>query len=420
MNRIKPVIWIVFIIGMVFLYHNYFRGNEVTTATPKLDKNEVQIDATPVKVQKTFLGELVKYVHATGFAEPIRQAIITSRVNGRIATMPVLEGQWVRKGELLLQIDDELLQIELVEARSNLLKAQVEYALWEKEITNFPADSLSRETLKQLALAYHQAQKKYERGEIEELQLLQVERKYRIAQILSGELREEIIAEKSGLKAAEMRYARALFNIRNSKITAPFSGQVADIRVSEGAYVTQNQDLMTLVDLSRVKIKLQVLESQLNRIQVGEALEVRFAAFPDTVFTGKIVGVDPTIDPNERTATVVAILPNNKGLLKAGMFGEARLAVARFPNRLLVPRDAIVVRDQRKLVFIVREGKAFWCYVRTGEENEDYVEITDSDFDLKPGEPVIVDGQFALAHDAPVRIIPDDKNSSVVSEETGN
>jgi len=100
---------------MVFLYHNYFRGNEVTTATPKLNKNEVQIDATPVKVQKAFMGELVKYVHATGFAEPIRQATITSRVNGRIATMPVLEGQRVRKGELLLQIDDELLQIELVE-----------------------------------------------------------------------------------------------------------------------------------------------------------------------------------------------------------------------------------------------------------------------------------------------------------------
>lgn len=397
---------------MGLLYHNYFRGEDVGMAEPALNNSEVQIDATPVKVQKAFMGELIKYVHATGFTEPIRQATITSRVNGRIERLPVLEGQWVRKGALLVQIDDELLQIELAEARSNLLKAQVEYALWQKEVAAFPGDSLSRVALKRLASAYQRAKEKYERGEIEELQLLQIERKYRIAQILSGQLREEIIAEKSGLKSAEMRYARALYNIRNSKITAPFAGQVADIRVSEGAYVTQNQDLMTLVDLNRVKIKLQVLESQLNRVKIGEMLEVRFAAFPDTVFTGKMVGVDPTIDPQKRTVTVVAILPNRNGLLKAGMFGEARLVVARFPNRLLVPRDAIVVRDQRKLVFIVREGKAFWCYVRTGEENEDFVEIVSSDFNLKPGEPVIVDGQFALAHDAPVQVIPEGKETA--------
>ncbi|NOX37261.1 MAG: efflux RND transporter periplasmic adaptor subunit [Calditrichaeota bacterium] len=405
MARLKLSLWVVLVIGLGVLYHNYFRGEDVDMAEPELNDQMVQIEATPVKVDTAFVGELIKYVHATGFTEPIRQAKIISRVNGRIKRLPVIEGQWVRKGERLVQIDDELLQIELAEARSNLLKAQVEYALWQREVASFSRDSLSRQELQQLALTYRQAREKYQRGEIEELQLLTIERRYRIAQILSGELREEIIAEKSGLKAAEMRYARALYNVRNSRINAPFAGQVADIQVSEGAYVTQNQELMTLVDLSRVKIKLQVMESQLNRIQTGEVLEVRFAAFPDTFFTGKIVGIDPTIDPRERTVTVVAILPNNHGLLKAGMFGEARLAVGRFSDRLLVPRNAVIVRDQRKLVFIVRQGKAVWCYVRTGEENEDYIEIVSSDFDLKPGEPVIVDGQFALAHDAPVKVI---------------
>ncbi len=408
MTRVKTVLWVAITIGIVFLYYNYFRGEDVNVAEPELNESEVQIEATPVKVQKAFIGELVKYVHATGFTEPIRQAKIISRVNGRIEKLPVVEGQWVRKGQLLMQINDELLQLELAEARSNLLKAQVEYALWQKEVATFPRDSLSREVLKRLSLAYQRAKERYDQGEIEELQLLKIERKYRIAQILSGQLREEIIAVKSGLKEAEMRYARALYNIRNSKIIAQFTGQVADIQVSEGAYVTKNQELMTLVDLNRVKIKLQVLESQLNRVKIGETLEIRFAAFPDTFFVGKIIGMDPTIDPDERTVTVVAILPNTNGLLKAGMFGEARLAVAKFANCLLVPRDAIVVRDQRKLVFIVRGGKAFWCYVRTGKENEDYVEVVSSDFDLKPGEPVIVDGQFALAHNAPVKVITDD------------
>ena len=87
------------------------------------------------------------------------------------------------------------------------------------------------------------------------------------------------------------------------------------------------------------------------------------------------------------------------------MFATVRLAVNRYQNRLLVPREAVVVRDQKKLVFIVREGKAFWCYVETGLENDEFIEITNSVFDLKAGEPVIVEGHFALAHNAPVEVI---------------
>ena len=101
---------------------------------------------------------------------------------------------------------------------------------------------------------------------------------------------------------------------------------------------------------------------------------------------------------------MIAEIPNPGALLKSGMFATVRIAVNRYPNRLLVPRAAVVERDRRQLVFIVRDGKAFWCYVETGLENDDYVEVVSSAFDLKPGEPVIVDGHFALAHNAPVEV----------------
>ncbi len=280
----------------------------------------------------------------------------------------------------------------------------MEFALWKQQLQASANDTISPEQLAQLKENYERALTAYRAGKISEMALLEQERPYRIAQILAGKLREEVMAEKTGLKAAEARYAKALYYKRNRVVTAPFTGIIGDIQVSPGSFLRENQVMMKIVDLKRIKVKLEVLENHIYAVQPGTTVEIRFPAWPDTVFEGQIVGVDPTIDEKSRTVQVIALLKNSGGQIKAGMMCESRIVTHQFRNRLLVPRDAVVTRDQRKLVFIVRNGKAVWCYVKTGMENEDYIEIVQSDFNLKPGEPVIVDGQFALAHNAPVDV----------------
>ena len=78
-------------------------------------------------------------------------------------------------------------------------------------------------------------------------------------------------------------------------------------------------------------------------------------------------------------------------------------------NLLLVPKKSILVRDGRELVFVVRDSIANWCYVTSGERNDKYVEIKESEFNLQPNEPVIVEGHFSLAHGAKVSSIEKDK-----------
>jgi len=94
-------------------------------------------------------------------------------------------------------------------------------------------------------------------------------------------------------------------------------------------------------------------------------------------------------------------LNNPAGKIKPGMFAQARLDAEIYTNRLLVPKEAILVRDQRKLVFTVEGGLAKWCYVETGFENDDYVEIKSG---IAEGDSVIISGHYTLSHDAKIKI----------------
>jgi HlyD family secretion protein len=404
MRFLRPILVVVILITLGVLYHQYFRGDEAAE-NPALEEKPA-VKPVRVQVAPAFVGELVQYVTASGVTEAVREVEIKPLVSGRVVQVAVRDGQPVRKGELLVQLDDREYQIAFREARSQLLSAQAEYALRMEDRQPIVRDSLPLGTngFHELSERYRQALAAYREGTLNDEEFRKIEREYRAAEVFSGQQRDELIAQQSGLSAAEAQFDRAKYQLENCRIPAPFSGIVGDVQVHPGDYISAGQTLLRLVDLSRLKLQLEVLESEMGNIRRGETIEARFAAFPDTVFRGQIIGINPTVNPETRTGTVIAEIPNPGALLKSGMFATVRIAVNRYPNRLLVPRAAVVERDRRQLVFIVRDGKAFWCYVETGLENDDYVEVVSSAFDLKPGEPVIVDGHFALAHNAPVEV----------------
>ena len=404
MRRMKWVVVVFVIIGLTFLYHNYIRNPENQGEKPEFREDQIKVKPVQVKVKKAFIGDLIKYVHTSGVTRAMNEVSVKPLVSGVVKTVRVHDGQQVDKGEVLVELDDREYRVALQEAESELVRARLEYALLLREAPSDPPAG-TPDSLQHLIRQYEEARQAYLAGDLDVQKFLEIDRKYQIALILSGKKRQELMAQKSGLSAAEAKYARAQYELDNCRIRAPFSGIVADVNVFPGDLITTGQELMRLVDLIRLRLRLQVLESDIGYVQPGEQVKAVFAAFPDTFFIGRVVGVNPTVNPQTRSCTVEAILDNPSGLLKSGMFATVRIAVNRYAHRLLVPRAAVLVRDQRKLVFIVREGKAIWCYVETGLENDDYLEIVSSSFDLKPGEPVIVEGHFALAHNAPVEII---------------
>ncbi|MDZ7261250.1 MAG: efflux RND transporter periplasmic adaptor subunit, partial [candidate division KSB1 bacterium] len=373
------------------------------------------VEASPARI-----GDLVRRISATGLTEAIRQVVITPKVGGEIAELPVSEGQFVKKGELLMNLDDREYQLALAEAKDALLDAQVEYGLLLRQGDRETGRQGERGHSRDWEVAkadWEEAQEKYRKGEISDSEYEQARLEWETAQIFSGEKRQELIANKSGLSKALISVKRAELNLSYTEIRAPFSGYVGNLEVEKGQRVSPGQECFKLVDLSQLKVEVGVLESEVGLLQVGRKAVVTFPAYPGEEFHGKVVTINPLVAPESKTCRATVLVENPGGKLKAGMFAYVKLEAQIFKNRFVVPKEAILIRDNRKLLFIVREGLAKWCYVETGLENEELVEITDSTFGLKEGELVITSGHYTLTHDAPVKVIESSKQSTVSSNQ---
>ena len=134
-------------------------------------------------------------------------------------------------------------------------------------------------------------------------------------------------------------------------------------------------------------------------------------AFPGEVFSGRIETLNPVVSEETRTGRVTIHLPNPDGRIKPGMFADVTINARSFPDRILVPRSAILERDRRTMLFVYEggddQGLAKWRYVTTGRENEALVEIVANEATdmVEPGEVVLVDGHHYLAHDTRIRLV---------------
>jgi RND family efflux transporter MFP subunit len=249
---------------------------------------------------------------------------------------------------------------------------------------------------------YEEAVQQYQKGLISKEEFDKRSRLYERALIESGEKKDEVIAAMKGLTQAEISVKKAQLELEKTKIRAPFSGIITDIQVSPGEHVSAGRELFTLVNISKIQVQAQVLESEIGKMQVGREVDLKFSAYPGKIFRGKVSAISPIVNAEFKTCKVFIDVENPEEELKPGMHAEVEIAAEIHRNKLLVPQDAILTRSQRKLLFVVEDGLAKWRYVEIGLENEEYAEILDG---VQAGEPVIIEGHFTLAHDAHVKIV---------------
>ncbi|MBK5097315.1 MAG: efflux RND transporter periplasmic adaptor subunit, partial [Gemmatimonadetes bacterium] len=168
-----------------------------------------------------------------------------------------------------------------------------------------------------------------------------------------------------------------------------------------------------IVDVSSVDVDVQVLESEIAAVARDREATVHFTAFPGEDFTGVVVSVNPVVDPTSHVGRVTVRLRNPEARFLPGMHANVRIAGALYEDRVSVPKESIVERSRREVVFVFEPseegsatGLAKWRYVTTGLENEDWVEIVASDDTdmVEEGEVVLVGGHTTLTHDARVRL----------------
>jgi membrane fusion protein (multidrug efflux system) len=315
--------------------------------------------AIPVEGAMVVKDTLVVSVSAAAQAAARREAKILALVAGQVTRVVAHDNELVQTGQLLLAIDTTDYALGLARAQANLARAQASF----RELTLFD------DKIEDAAV----------RAE-----------------------RERVARAKSGLAEAEVGVREAEVQLARTRVTAPFAGRAASVKVVPGQTVRVGDELVTVVDLNPVKVDVQVLESEVGLLAAGRRATVSFAAFPGETFSGRIETINPMVDRDTRTAKVTVSIPNPNGRILPGMYARVALEARKFPDRILVPRAAVLVFEGEGST-----GLAKWRYVTTGLSNDSLVEIVpNAETEMvQPGEIVLVDGHYTLIHDARVRLV---------------
>nr|MDA3838102.1 efflux RND transporter periplasmic adaptor subunit [Candidatus Delongbacteria bacterium] len=217
----------------------------------------------------------------------------------------------------------------------------------------------------------------------------------------------EVLKSSTGLTQAMISYKKAKLDYEYATVRAPSSGYVADLGIVKGQYFSSSKKAMTIVDYNLIEMEIPVLESEVGDLTDDRKVEVKFEALKDVVFNGIIETISPIIDEATGTCKVLVNIPNGDLRIKSGMRGNVKIESKIYFDKIIVPNEAILTRDNRKLVFIVQDEKAKWVYVNTGLSNFNYTEIIldKKDPKLKLGDDVVITNNYTLAHDADVKVI---------------
>jgi RND family efflux transporter MFP subunit len=242
-------------------------------------------------------------------------------------------------------------------------------------------------------------------GEITPQERLAREIEMDVQALKNGKFRVEIAAARSGVSQARTALERSKLNLERTEIRAPFNGVITGLTLSRGEQVTINQTICSIVDNVNIEAEVGVLEADLGFVEVGKPALLAVPALGETLQV-QVDVVSPQFDRNSRTCEVLIRLEDPSGRIRPGMFVRAMIAGQTFRDRMLVPREAILMRDDRPLLFKVEDKRAKWLYVQLGESNDDLIEITKvlQGGQLAPGDKVVVSDHLTLTHDALVKV----------------
>lgn len=380
-------------------------GEETTTATETASFQPPAAAPVTVTAAEAFRGELVERITANGVAEAEKLLRVTAEVGGKIESVAVVEGQWVEAGDLLVELDDTELLMTRDRAEETYNKRIMDFANNQIDIPGAQSASTSRSADGENALEFL-------RRYINEGAYRTMLRQPDLQERLSAITREDLFAALAQLTDQRVALEQAELALERTRITAPFAGQVTGLEATSGPNrkswpvagqrVNAGTDLVMLVDPNPIRVRVEVIESEISFVHIGRGAEVTFQAFPGDVFYGSVDAIDALVDPVRKTLSITVRLANADRRLKPGMFAQVSLDAEIHADRLLVPLEAVLLRDNRELVFVVRNGRAQWEYVTTGDENEQWIEILGDN--IHEGDIVVTGGHFTLAHDIPVNI----------------
>jgi len=395
-KKFLTVFIIVIITGAVVYFGFIKRGSNPSSEDSAQENVEVGKKASEsrisVKVAEVIRGDLVMKLKSPGEAVTNKRVEMKSETSGKIKNIRVKESQHVKKGELLLEIEDSEYRLDLENYEAVRLQKLSEMLLEKRFGSSEAVTEADRQSIDLAQKEYEKASALFKKGLISQNDFEMASQQMELVLIESGGKKDEIMSAAKGLTQAEINVKKSRLTLEKTKVRAPFSGIITDVKISPQENVSSGTELFTLVNIDQIQVHAKVLESEIGKMKVGREADLKFSAYPGKVMQGKIMAISPVINPEDKTCKVFITVKNPDEIIKPGMHAEVEIAAEIFKDRLLVPQDAVLIRDNRKLIFAIEDGIAKWKYIDIGLENEDYAEVLNTD-----KEPVVITMRYAKA-----------------------
>jgi membrane fusion protein (multidrug efflux system) len=302
-----------------------------------------------VEIAPVTVGSITESIQAVGTLEAVASITVRPEIAGVIRRIHFQDGQSVERAAPLLELDQEELQSQLNQAAAEEKMALVTYERL-KRIAEQQTAIVPAQQMDEARMAWHAA------------------------------------AANGRLYAARLK---------KTIIRAPFGGTLGFRRVSVGDYLQPGQDVVNLEDLQNLHVDFKVAEVWLSRLHVGQLLIVTTDAFPNTTFDGHVTAIDPRVDAVNRTVAVRAVIPNPLGALRPGLFVTVRLTLGEDPRALLIPEEAVFLRQEKSMVFQIEGQTARLKEVTLGARERGMVHVRAG---LNEGDSVVRTGTHKV-HD---------------------
>jgi RND family efflux transporter MFP subunit len=350
--------------------------------------------ANPIDVRVFTVVEkaVPRQVQAVGSLFPLEESTVSSEVEGRVEKVLADVGDRVTEGQVLVTIFPLELRYDLDRQRSAVLQVRARLGLGPTD--PLPRDPSQVASVQRAAAEMFDAEQKNLRAEqlfrdklISQQQLDEAATRFKGARATHDLALQEVEQLKAQLQSSETAAKLAEKKLADTSIRAPFPGSIKQRRVSAGEFVRVQSPVAVVVRTDQLRARLAVPEKWAGVVKTGTPVEVKVEAYPNEVFRGTVLRINPTVTQETRTFEVEALIPNGDGRLKPGFFIQASLPSNLAEKILLAPDKAVSYRYGIYKVFVLKGSTVEERDVQVGAHHESQLEILSG---LAVGERVAV------------------------------
>jgi multidrug efflux pump subunit AcrA (membrane-fusion protein) len=369
--------------------------------------------------ETTTLRPILELV-GTIVALPERTAMVSSQLGGWVERLAVVEGQSVKSGDLLVQLDSAAARTDIERAkavvaektaalqrlRRGYLPNEIETARQDRDKAMAAVDGLRAELtalevlLKRREFSEVQFETKAKALAAAEAALASAEAHLKLLE--EGTPAELIDEAQSLLDVAQADLHRAQVSLDWCSITSPVDGVVVQLLARQGQYFDRASPLAKIVDLSQVFVQLRIPSRQFGKVQPRSQVEIVLESLPDDTFQGSVTRISGEADPLTGNVIVYALVENPDLLLRPGLGCQARISLPEVRDALSVPVRAIADHSGAPVVTVIRDGKAYETKVQIGIQTHELVQVLNG---LAPGDIVATSGGYGLPDGCPVEVV---------------